>query len=230
MLDVFRYPRYYLWPDLVEFGLRWYFKHWENPYVLPSSSVRSFPNVAQRCSSAWQRPFVFLPKYIISAASFCVCLVQVISGARLLSFTPTGSITGSAHLSSRLLLIWCSWLCSLQLSSTQDGIYVLRKAHMFHPISQRFAQYHLWNGSIIGLKDRLSGTASFCISLLPVINSVMSLTLCPQVVSQALRGFRPSACETQATCDGCLAWLQRPELSQEYSFSSHRVLGGCRTF
>ena len=39
--------------------------------------------------------------------------------------------------------------------------------------------------------------------LLQAIDGVMSLALCPQVVSQASQHFRSS--EKQATCEGCLA-------------------------
>ena len=50
---------------------------------------------------------------------------------------------------------------------------------------------------------RSSSTSSFHVSLLQAIGGVMSLALCPQVVSQAPQHFRSS--EKQATCEGCLA-------------------------
>ena len=50
-----------------------------------------------------------------------------------------------------------------------------------------------------------SSASSFHASLLQEINGVMSLALCPQLVSQASQHFRSS--ETQATCDGCFARL-----------------------
>ena len=42
-------------------------------------------------------------------------------------------------------------------------------------------------------------------SIVQTIDGVMSLALCPQVVSQASQHFRSS--EKQATCVGCLAYL-----------------------
>ena len=79
-------------------------------------------------------------------------------------------------------------------------------------VSQKFPQRCLWNGSNVRLIDdgplssfqKLSFSASsFHASLLQAIDGVMSLALCPQVVSQAPQHFRSS--ETQATCDGCFA-------------------------
>ena len=68
-------------------------------------------------------------------------------------------------------------------------------------------------GSTFPQKDcqqgRLSVASSFYAFLLRVVSSVMSLALCPQIVSQAPQHFRSS--EAQATCDGCFApqttWL-----------------------
>ena len=90
----------------------------------------------------------------------------------------------------------------IQFSSVQDGIYALGKAHNYalHPVSRKFLQYCLWNGSSVRLIDsvpllpcqrRLSRASSFHASLLQVINGVMSLALCPQVESQA-QHFRSS--------------------------------------
>ena len=45
---------------------------------------------------------------------------------------------------------------------------------------------------------------SFNVSVLQAIDGLMSLALCPQVVSQVPQHFRSS--ETQATCDGCFAY------------------------
>ena len=52
-------------------------------------------------------------------------------------------------------------------------------------------------------QGRSSSASSFQPSRLQAIDGVMSLALCPQVVSQAPQHFRPS--ETQATCGGCFA-------------------------
>ena len=46
---------------------------------------------------------------------------------------------------------------------------------------------------------------SFYASLPPAIIGVMCLALCQKEVSQAPQHFRSS--ETQATCDGCIAYL-----------------------
>ena len=45
--------------------------------------------------------------------------------------------------------------------------------------------------------------SSFLASLLQAIDGVMSLALCPQLVSQATQHFKSS--EKQATCEGCFA-------------------------
>ena len=50
-------------------------------------------------------------------------------------------------------------------------------------------------------QGRSSSASTFHASLLQAIDGVMSLALCPQVVSQASQNFRSS--EKQATCDGC---------------------------
>ena len=52
-------------------------------------------------------------------------------------------------------------------------------------------------------KGRSSGASSFHASLLQAIDGVMSLALCPQVVSQASQHIRSS--EKQATCNACFS-------------------------
>ena len=52
-------------------------------------------------------------------------------------------------------------------------------------------------------KGRSSSASSFHASLLQAIDGVVSLALCPQVVSQASQHFRSS--EKQATFEGCFA-------------------------
>ena len=78
--------------------------------------------------------------------------------------------------------------------------------------SQKFPQRCLWNGSRVRLieisslssfQGRSSSASSFHASLLQAIDGVMSLTLCPQVVSQASQHFRSS--EKHAICEGCFS-------------------------
>ena len=97
-------------------------------------------------------------------------------------------------------------LSSIWYLSTQESPYAL------HPISRKFPQCCSSNSSNVGLIDndpvssfrRRSATAVFLYaSLLLVIGGVMSLLLCPQVLSQAPQHLGPS--ETQAICDGCFA-------------------------
>ena len=64
------------------------------------------------------------------------------------------ALTGNSFLTSSQ----CSLLQfeRVLLSSVQDGIYALRKAHkndVLHPISQKFPQCCLWNGSNLCLID-----------------------------------------------------------------------------
>ena len=59
------------------------------------------------------------------------------------------------------------------------------------------------DGLLSSFQARSSSTSSFHASLLQTIAGVMSLALCPQVVSQASQHFRSS--EKQATCEGCFA-------------------------
>ena len=105
---------------------------------------------------------------------------------------------------------------ALQSSSVQFSsrwyLCARKSPHALHPISQTFPQRCLWNGSNVRLTDdgplssfqgRSSSASSFNASLLEVIDGMMSLASCPQVVSQASQHFRPS--EKQATCGGCFA-------------------------
>ena len=59
------------------------------------------------------------------------------------------------------------------------------------------------DGPLSSFQGRSSSASSFHVSLLQVIDIVMNLALCPQVVSQAPQHFRSP--ETQATCDGWFA-------------------------
>ena len=84
--------------------------------------------------------------------------------------------------------------------------------YALHPVSQKFPQRCLWNGFNVRLigdgplssfQGRSSRASSFNTSLLQAIIVVMSLALCPHIVSQASQHFRSS--EKQATCEGCFA-------------------------
>ena len=89
-----------------------------------------------------------------------------------------------------------------KFSSVQEGIYALGKSHMRSTPSLRsFPKRCLWNSSNVLLIDddplssfqgRSSSGSSFHASLLQAIDGVMSLALCPQVVSQAPQHFRSS--------------------------------------
>ena len=61
----------------------------------------------------------------------------------------------------------------------------------------------LSDGPLSSFPGRSSNASSFHASLLQAIDGVMSLALCPQVVSQAPQHFTSS--EKQATCEGCFA-------------------------
>ena len=83
---------------------------------------------------------------------------------------------------------------SVQFNSVQDGSYGLGKPHTRSTLSQKFPERRLRNGSNVRLIDdgslspfqgRLTSSSSFHASLLQAIDGVMSLALCPQVVSQA---------------------------------------------
>ena len=80
------------------------------------------------------------------------------------------------------------------------------------PFSKRFSRSCLRNssnfrlidaGPLSSFSERSSSAPSFHASLLQVVDGVMSLPLCPQVVSQTLQHFRSS--ETPTTCGGCFS-------------------------
>ena len=93
------------------------------------------------------------------------------------------------------------------LSSPQDGIYVLGKAHMRSTPSLRRYSCNVRLTDDVPLsffREGSSNASSFYTSLIHAIDDVMSLALCPQVVSQAPQHFRSS--ERQNTCGGsCFA-------------------------
>ena len=108
----------------------------------------------------------------------------------------------------------CTHLC-VQFSSVQFKMESMRSEKpiilRFTPSLGSFPQHCLWNGSNVHLTDdgplssfqgRLSSASSFHASLFQAIEGMMSLALCPQVVSQASQHFRSS--EKQATCEGCM--------------------------
>ena len=84
-------------------------------------------------------------------------------------------------------------------------------------------------GPLSSFQGRSFSASSFHASLLQVIDGVMSLALCPQVVSQAPQHFRSS--ETQATCEGC---FDRQSICSVFPFTlacpghyTHRSLRRC---
>ena len=100
---------------------------------------------------------------------------------------------------------------SVQFSSS-CYLCARKSPYALHPVSQKFPQCCFWHGSNVRLTDdgphssfqgRSSSASSFHASLLQAIGGVMSLALCPQVVSQAPHHFRSS--EKQATCEGCFS-------------------------
>ena len=67
-------------------------------------------------------------------------------------------------------------------------------------------------------KGRSSSDSSFHASLLQAIDGVMSLALCPRVVSQAPQHF--SSSEKQAACEGCFAPQPLPPFEGRSSSAS----------
>ena len=115
--------------------------------------------------------------------------------------------------------VWCyrCWVVVCNVTGVQFKMLSMHSekpisaSPRLHPISQKFLQCCLWNGSNVRLTDnspllsfegRSSSTSSFHISL-QGIDSVKSLVLCLLVVSQASQYFRSS--KKQATCEGCFA-------------------------
>jgi len=110
-------------------------------------------------------------------------------------------------------------VCSVQFSSVQFSSVQMKMVSIRSEkprcaplrLSQKFSQRCFWNYSSVCLTDdgplssfqgRSSSASSFHASLLQAIG-VVSLALCPQVVSQASQHFRSS--EKEATCEGCFA-------------------------
>ena len=106
---------------------------------------------------------------------------------------------------------------ALLLSSAQDGIYALGKARISSTPSLRnfptlpLKQFQCLsdNGLLSSFQGRSSSASSFHAFLLQAIDGVMSLALCPQVVSQTSQHFRFS--EKQATCEACMSRAVHPQ-------------------
>ena len=107
------------------------------------------------------------------------------------------ALTGNSFLTSSQ----CSLLQfeRVLLSSVQDGIYALRKAHVHSAPSLRSFPNVVFemvpttnNGPLLSFQGRSSRTSSFHASLLQAIGGVRSLAFCLQVVSQAPQHFRSS--------------------------------------
>ena len=103
------------------------------------------------------------------------------------------SIYLSIYLSFCLSIYLSNYLSNYQFSSVQDGIYALGKAHMRStPSLGSFLNVAFENSPNVGLIDdglfsssqgrSLSASSSYA-SLFQAIYGVMSLALCPQVVS-----------------------------------------------
>ena len=87
------------------------------------------------------------------------------------------------------------WRQRVQFNSIQFKMVYMRSENPYalHPVSQKFPQLCLWNGSNVRLIDdvpllpfqrRSSSASSFNASLLQAIDGVMSLALYPQVVKK----------------------------------------------
>ena len=107
-----------------------------------------------------------------------------------------------------------SWMCYAVISWVQFSsrwyLCAQKSPYALQCVSQKFPQCHLWNCSSFHLTDdgplssfhgRSSRASSFHTSLFQAANSVMSLALYPQVVSQAPQHFICS--KKKATCEGC---------------------------
>ena len=95
-------------------------------------------------------------------------------------------------------------LTSAQLRSIQDSMSTREKAHKncFATRLLEVSPRCLSSSSSVRPTDDGQGRSSSAFASY-AIDGVMSLALCPQVVSQAPQHFRPF--ETQATYDGCFA-------------------------
>ena len=113
----------------------------------------------------------------------------------------------------------------IEFNSVQDGIYALRKAHMRSTLSLRsfpniaFETVPMFVWLTLALsrfsEGRSSSASSFNASLFLVINGVISLALCPQVVSQASQHFRSYVHRNhKAHLEGHLNFHTAPELQR----------------
>ena len=95
------------------------------------------------------------------------------------------------------------WLSITTVQFSSRWYLCTRKSpYAIHPVTQKFPQRCHSNGSNVRLIDdgplsssqgsRSSSASSFHASLLRAIDGVMSLALCPQVVSRASQNFRSS--------------------------------------
>ena len=158
---------------------------------------------------------IVMDQFVVWFGPFCIvsCVICGGGGGRQKADPNFGKITVKN-------VLWTVPAGSPQFSSVQGRINVLRETHAPQTVSRMFPQRCLWNSSAnvhpselrMALSSRSplveengsSSVSSFHASLLQVISGVMSLVLCPQVVSQAPQHFR--SCETQAACDGCLVY------------------------
>ena len=140
--------------------------------------------------------------------SFChccqfYCFIVYFLG-RVLSVMQALGIQSSRNIA---MILAQSGTAAYSLSSVQDGIYAIGKAHMrsipslrsFPNVAFETVPMFVWPS----FQGRSSSASSFHASLLRAIGGMMSLALCLQVVSQASQHFWSS--EKQATSEGCFA-------------------------
>ena len=152
--------------------------------------------------------------HILKGSERCVVTVSKVIIIRTLWSKPTGMDFVALRKLGVLKVV--SRLSSRQFSSVQfSSRWYLRarnSPYALHPVSQKFPQRCLGNGSNVRLTDdgplssfqgRSSSASSFHASLFQAISGVMSLALCPQVMSQVSQHLRSS--EKQVTCEGCFA-------------------------
>ena len=111
--------------------------------------------------------------------------------------------------------IFCSFQVFMCLEKPVCTPPCLSKVSPTLPLKQFQCLCNWWWPSLVhSRKGRLSSTSSFHASPLQVIDGVMSLALCPQVVSRASQHFRSS--EKQAPCEGCFASHSRKQQTAVY--------------
>ena len=144
------------------------------------------------CARARVRVYVRACVRVCTCVRACVCVCVCVCVCEEDSFLQNSSIL-------------------LQFSS-RWYVCARKSPYALHPVSQKFPQSCLSNGSNVRVIDdgplssfqrRSSSASSVYASLLQAIDGVMFLALCPQVVPEGSQHFRSS--EKQATCGGFFA-------------------------